>query len=155
MSNLKFEYMLLEKIQSDLTTAMKARDQERVDTLRFLIAAVKKFDIDTYLPGSTQSLTEADVVKIVQKQVKTHRESIEAFQKAGRTDLVQKEQAQLAILETYMPKELTDTEIAAIVAKVKAAGAANFGQAMGMAMKEVAGRADGGRVAALVKEVFG
>lgn len=143
--------MLIEQLSQDLIFAMKSGDRIRVDTLRFLIAAIKKYEIDTYPPAKGGKLTEADTIKIIQKQVKTHRESIEAFQKGNRPDLVQKEQQELTILEQYLPKELTDAEIKTIVVALKNKGITNFGQLMGMAMKEVAGRAQGDRVAAIVK----
>ena len=146
--------MLLATIQSDLITAMKAGDKPKVETLRYLIAAVKKFEIDAYPPTSDKKLSEEDVDKIIQKQIKTHRESIEAFSKAKRTELVAKETAELAILQSYIPKELTDDEIKAIISEVKASGTANFGQVMGMVMKKIAGRADGNRVATFVKAAF-
>ena len=145
--------MLLEKIQADITSAMKGRDRGRVDTLRFLLAAIKKYEIDTYPPASAKTLTEEDVLKIIQKQVKMHRESIEAFGKAGRSELVSKEQQELEILQTYVPQELSDEEIKVIVEKASTQGT-NFGQVMGMAMKEVAGRASGDRVAKIVKEIL-
>ena len=143
--------MLFEQLKTDLITAMKSGERLRVDTLRYLIAAIKKYEIDTYPPVKGGTLTEADVVKIVQKQVKTHRESIEAFQKGNRPDLVAKEQQELTILEQYVPKELTDAEIKTMVVALKNKGMTNFGQLMGMAMKEVAGRAPGDRVATIVK----
>lgn len=146
---------MLQKLQQDLIAAMKAGDKARVDTLRFLIAAIKRFEIDAYPPASDKSLTDDDVIKIIQKQVKTHRESVEAFQKAGRVELVDKENKELEILRSYVPKEMNDEEIKAIVERVKTQGISNFGQAMGMVMKEVAGKADGNRVAKFVKEIFG
>ncbi|KKS84865.1 MAG: GatB/Yqey domain protein [Candidatus Gottesmanbacteria bacterium GW2011_GWA1_43_11] len=143
--------MLFEQLKTDLVTAMKSGERLRVDTLRYLIAAIKKYEIDTYPPATGGTLTEADVVKTVQKQVKTHRESIAAFQKGNRQDLVQKEQQELTILEEYLPKELTDAEIKTIVTALKNKGITNFGQLMGIVMKEVGGRASGDRVAAIVK----
>ena len=144
--------MLLETLQNDLTQALKSGDKQKTATLRFLIAGVKKYEIDTYLPGSKATLTDADVLKIVQKQIKTHKESIEAFKKGGREDLVNQETAELRILETYAPAELTDTEIKTIVDLVKASGIVNFGQMMGTVMKQIAGRASGDRVQKIVKE---
>lgn len=146
--------MFLEQIQNDVKTAMKAGDKVRVDTLRFLISAIKKYEIDTYPPSNPGTLSEQEVVKILQKQVKQHKESVEAFTKANRTDLVDKEAKELEILSSYLPKELSDDEIRSIVNSVKEKGVANFGQAMGMVMKEVAGRASGDRVQKIVKEVI-
>ncbi len=146
--------MVLTTIQTDLTSAMKAHDRERVDTLRFLISAIQRYEIDTYPPSSGKTVSEVEVIKIIQKQIKTHRESIEAFSKASRSELVEKEQKELKILLSYVPQELTDEEIRTIVTQVKKGGADNFGQLMGMVMKQVAGRASGDRVAVIVKQVM-
>lgn len=143
--------MLLEQITQDLTAAMKARDQKRVDTLRYLISAIKKYEIDTYPPSTGKSVSEEEVIKIVQKQVKTHRESIEAFAKANRNDLVEKESVELEILQSYTPKELTDEEITSMVQAVITAGQQQFGAVMGTVMKQVSGRADGARVQKIVQ----
>lgn len=144
--------MLLSQIQSDLAAAQKNRDQAKVDTLRFLIGAVFNLQIEKYPPASGGSLTDADVQSVVKKQVKTHQESIEMFTKAGRTDLVTKEKAELAILETYLPPEMGEAEIEAIVVKIKTANPdADFGQLMKLAMAELKGRADGSVVAKLLK----
>lgn len=146
--------MLLETIQKDLVIAMKAGDQIKVSTLRFLLSDLKKYEIDTYPPATGKSLTEDDVVKIIRRQVKTHKESIEAFQNAKRIDLVTKESEELKILQNYIPKELSDQEIKVIVESVKAKGINSFGQMMAAVMKEIAGRADGRKVAQVVKEVL-
>lgn len=145
--------MILDQLTSDLVSAMKAQDKFRIETLRFLLAAIKKYEIDTYPPVAQGKLTEGDVVKIVRQQVKTHKESIAAFTNAGRTDLTAKETAQLAILQNYLPRELSDDEIKDIVKSIKANGIFDFGQLMGLVMKEIAGRAEGERVARIVKQV--
>lgn len=146
--------MLFDQIQQDMITAMKAGDKIRTETLRFLIAAIKKYEIDTYLPGTTQKLSEDDVRKIIHRQVKTHAESIAAFAKGGRTDLVDREKAELEILKTYVPAEMSDEEVTKIVQEITASGNANFGQIMGMVMQKLAGQASGERVAKIVKETL-
>ncbi len=143
--------MLFDQLQSDLTVALKSGDTVTRGTLRFLISAVKKYEIDTYLPGASGKLSEDDVVKILRKQVKTHEESIAAFNKGGRTDLVDKETKELAILKKYLPQEMSDEEIRVIVKNVLANGAKDFGPVMGQVMKKVAGRAGGNRVQEMVK----
>ncbi len=143
--------MLLDSLQSDLNQSLKTGDKARTETLRYLLADVKKFDIDTYLPGSKDKLTDADVEKIIRKQVKTHTESIEAFSKAGRRDLVDKETAELKIIKTYLPPEISDNEIRNIVRSVISQGNTNFGPVMGMVMKQLAGKVDGNKVAEVVK----
>ncbi len=145
--------MLLEKLITDLHAAMKTKDAVRVQTLRFLIAAIKKFEIDTYPPAKSGKMTEQEIEKIIRQQIKNHKESIVAFEHAGRQDLLAKEKAELDILLSYLPPELTDEEIRTIVVKLKASGVADFGRLMGLVMKEVAGRAGGERVARIVKQV--
>lgn len=144
--------MLLDQLQQDLTLAMKSRNSMRVGTLRFLISAVKKFQIDSYLPGSKDSLTDNDVMNIIKKQVKTHKESIEVFSKAGRQDLQKKEEDELQILLSYLPEQMTESDIREVVKRVVSQGSQNFGQVMGMVMKELKGKADGAQVKDIVKE---
>ncbi len=144
--------MLLDQLQQDLTLAMKSRDSMRVGTLRFLISAVKKFQIDSYPPGSKDSLTDNDVMDIIKKQVKTHKESIAVFTKAGRVDLQKKEEDELQILLSYVPEQMTESDIREVVKRVVSQGSQNFGQVMGMVMKELKGKADGAQVKDIVKE---
>lgn len=131
---------------------MKSGDKLRVETLRFLVAAIKKYEIDTYPPGSTNKLSEDDVLKILRKQVKNHEESIAAFQKGNRQDLVDKEVAEMEILKSYLPEDLGDKQLVKIVQSVIGRGMTNFGQVMGVVMKEVGGRAGGERVVKIVKD---
>lgn len=146
--------MLKDKIRSNLTAALKAGDKARVETLRFLLSEINIFEINNYPPASTLKLTDTDCIKVIRKQVKNHEESIAAFSKGGRQDLVDKETAELEILKTYLPHDLPDDEIEKIVAGVVKSGAANFGQAMGVVMKQVAGRTSGERVVELVKKAL-
>lgn len=150
--------MLINQLQEDLTTSMKSGLADRVGTLRFLISAARNAAIARYGADWETKLTDADVVDVVKKQVKTHRESIEAFEKAGRSDLVAKEKVELDILAEFAPKELTDEEIKALLAPVAAAGdpppAGGFGKLMGIAMALVAGRASGDRVSAILKQML-
>lgn len=144
--------MLVDNLKLDLATAMKAGDTVKRDTLRFLLSAINNTAINKYGSQSDKKLTDADVLDAVKKLVKTHKESIEAFEKGGRTDLVQKEKNELAILETYMPKQMSDEELRKIlepIAKTKEP----FGPMMGKAMVAVKGQADGSRVAAMLKQL--
>lgn len=142
--------MLLADIQAQVTESLKKGDSVRVETLRFLISAVKNTAITKYGVEADTKLTDADVLDVVKKQVKTHKESVEAFEKAGRAELAEKEKAQLVILESYLPKQISDEELKAILAPVIAQGG-DFGPMMGKAMAKVAGQADGGRVSAMLK----
>lgn len=142
---------ILDQLHSDMTAALKAGDQTRLSTLRLLLAAVKNFAIAKYGAEADAKLTDADVTETTRKQAKTHRESIEAFEKGGRQDLVDKEKAELAILESYLPKALSDEELKALLAPVADSRETNFGLLMKQAMVTVAGSADGSRVASILK----
>lgn len=144
---------MLEQLRTDLVASIKKGDANRVETLRFLIAAIKNVAIAKYGNTAETSLTDADCLDSIKKQVKTHKESIEAFKKAGRNDLVTKEQNQLTILETFLPKQLSDEELKALLAPVVASGETNFGLLMKQAMAATHGQADGGRVAGLLKQL--
>ncbi len=150
---------LLTRIVVDSQLAMKARDGARVEVLRLIIAAVKNYEIDTYPPSrssgeaSPPGLTDEDVVSVLQKLAKRHRESIEGFTKGNRSDLVAKEKQQLAVVEEFLPKGLGEDEIRTIVSQV-VAQEKDFGRAMGMVMGKVKGKADGTMVSAIVKEML-
>jgi uncharacterized protein len=146
--------MLLDDIKQDIMTSLKKGDSVRTETLRFLLAAVRNSAIAKYGAAGETKVTDADVLSVVKTQVKTHRESVEAFEKAGRNELAQKEKDQLAILEVMLPKELGDAELTAIASDAVKSGETNFGKLMGLAMGKVAGRADGGRVSAILKKLL-
>lgn len=147
--------MLLSQIKSDLTNAQKSRDQEKIDTLRFLLGALRNFRIEKYPQGDDNSLTNEDVLGVIQKQVKTHKESIEMFKQGGRSDLVEKEDAQLVILQGYMPAQMSEEEI---MVKVKELRVQNpdldFGGMMKICMAELRGKADGSQVSKILLEVI-
>lgn len=134
-----------------MTAALKGGDSVRLLTLRMLLAAVKNFAISKYGAEADAKLTDPDVTDIIRKQAKTHRESIEAFEKGGRQDLVEKEKAELAILEGYLPKGLSDEELKKLLEPVVTSGETNFGLLMKQAMAAVAGKAEGGRVAKILR----
>jgi hypothetical protein len=146
--------MLIDRLQTDLTSSLKAGKSARVETIRFLIAGVRNAVTAKYGVEWEKKMTDADVLDAVKKQIKTHRESIEAFEKAGRQELVAKEKAQLAILEEFAPKELSDEEIKKILGPIAASGEKNFGLLMKQAMAAVAGKAEGGKVSAMLKSLL-
>jgi uncharacterized protein len=147
-------HMLIDQLQTDLTTSLKARDASRVETIRFLIAGVR--NVVTYKYGTDweKKMTDADVLDTIKKQIKTHRESIEAFEKAGRQELVDREKAQLLILEEFAPKELSDEELTKILEPIAKSGEKNFGLLMKNAMAAVRGQAEGGKVSAVLKSLL-
>ena len=143
---------LKDQLRSDLTTAMKARDEVRTRTLRMALTAVSNAEV----AGATaRELSDDEVLKVLTREAKRRREAADAFATAGRTEQAAAEQAEGEVLDGYLPTQLGDDEIAAIVtAEIEQSGAAGMG-AMGQVMKAVtpriAGRADGGRVAAEVR----
>ncbi|MDO8451874.1 MAG: GatB/YqeY domain-containing protein [bacterium] len=143
---------LLETLKSDVLHALKKGDGIRVETLRFLLADIQTAAIGTYGNQSDAACTDDDVRRVIKKQVKSHKESISAFEHAGRTALADHERAQLAILESFLPPELTEQELRALLAPVLASQESNFGILMKQAIHLVEGRADNGRIAAILKE---
>ena len=143
---------LKDRLRSDLTTAMKARDEVRTRTLRMALTAVTNEEV---AGKSARELTDDDVLKVLSREAKRRREAATAFQDAGRPDQAAAERAEDAILTQYLPAQLSDAELADLVATAIAATAAPGPAAMGQVMKAVtpktSGRADGGRVAAEVR----
>lgn len=145
--------MLLQQIKDDIISSLKAGRQVRLSTLRFLLSAVRYAAIAKYGADGEAKLTDTDVLDVVKKQVKTHRESIDAFDKGGRPELVAKEKAELEILQGFLPAALTDEELAGLLLPVAISGETNFGLLMKQAMSVVSGRADGARVSAVLKKL--
>ena len=141
---------LKERITEDMKAAMRAKDSERLGAIRMLTAAIKQKEVDERV-----ELDDAGVVAIVDKLLKQRKDSIEAFEKAGRQDLADKEQAEVAVLQAYLPARLSAEEVAAevkaIVAEVGAKGPGDMGKVMGAAKQRLAGKADMGQVSAAVK----
>lgn len=143
---------LKEKIKNDLRQALKKRDERRISTLRMLNNAL----INLEITQKRRKLDDQAIQKTIQSEVKKRRDSIEAFQKGNRDDLVKKESEELEILKEYLPAELSQEEIREIVQKIISGledkSPKNFGQVMGQVMKEVQGRAEGKIVSQIVKE---
>ena len=148
--------MLTDRLQEDLKTAMRAKDQVRLRTIRSLRAALTEKEIE--LRAQHQDLTEEEVLAVVQKQAKQRRDAIEQYQEAGRDDLVRKEEEELEVLEEYLPEQLGDEEIRKVLHElIKATGAASprdLGKVMGVAMQRLRGKADGRRVNELARELL-
>ena len=146
---------LKDQLQADLTDAIRGREKVRVGTLRMALAAVTNEEV---AGTEHRDLTDDDVLKVLTKEAKKRREASTAYGDAGRAELKATEDAELAILETYLPQQLTDAELSEIVtAAVQDAGTtgmAQMGQAMKAANAAVAGRAEGGRVAAIVRGIL-
>lgn len=140
-------------LRDDLTASLKAGEKQKAETLRFVLAALKNYAIDKYGPDAETKLTDQDVDVVVGKQAKSRRESIDAFSKAGRDDLVAKEQSELSVIELYLPKQLSDDELEDLLTPVAAAHD-NFGRAMSAGMQAVRGKADGARVAGVLQRLM-
>ena len=144
---------LKDRITEDMKVAMRAKDAPRLLTIRGLLAALKQREVDERIV-----LDDAAVVVVVDKLIKQRKDSIAQFSTAGRTDLVDKESAELAVLEAYLPQRLDAqeiaTEVAAIVAETGAAGPGDMGKVMGAAKARLAGRADMALVSAAVKQAL-
>jgi len=145
--------MLLSSLHETMIASLKKGDTVTVETLRFLIAAVRTEAINLYGSEAESKVTDTDVLSVIKKQVKTHKESVEAFEKAGRNELADKEKAQLVVLMRYLPEELSDAELRALLEPVAKDGG-EFGPMMGRAMQIVKGRADGNRVSAVLRQLL-
>ena len=141
---------LKDQITEDMKTAMRAKDSERLGTIRLLQAAMKQKEVDERI-----TLDDAGVVAIVDKLIKQRKDSSTAFEGAGRQDLADKEKAEMAVLQVYLPARLSAEEVAAevqaIVAELGAKGPGDMGKVMGAVKTRLAGKADMGQVSAAVK----
>jgi uncharacterized protein YqeY len=144
---------LKDRITEDMKAAMRAKEAERLGTIRLLLAACKQKEVDERV-----TLDDAMVVAIVDKLIKQRKDSITQFGAAGRQDLVDKESAELKVLEAYLPARLSADEVnaavAALVAELGATGPADMGKVMGAAKQRLAGTADMGLVSAAVKQAL-
>jgi uncharacterized protein YqeY len=144
-----------ERIQSEMNKALKEREELKVSLLRFLLAEVRNREIELNKRGK---LTDEEIAQVIRTQVKKHQESIEAYRAGRREDLAKKEEAELQILNTYLPQSLTSPELEKIILEtvkgIGAKGAKDFGKVMGAVMVKVKGRADGQEVAALVRKLI-
>jgi hypothetical protein len=150
--------MLKERLQEDIKTAMKARDEVRLRTVRSLRAALMEREIELRTGGSATLSAEQEMA-VVQKQAKQRRDAADQYRDAGRGDLVKKEEDELAIIDEYLPRQMSDDELDAVVREVvKDTGAESMrdmGKVMGSAMPRVQGKADGKRVQAAVRAALG
>jgi uncharacterized protein YqeY len=141
---------LKEQITEDMKTAMRAKDVERLGTIRLLLAAIKQKEVDDRVMQD-----DVAVVAIVDKLIKQRKDSIEAFQKAARTDLADKEAAEMKILQTYLPTRMTADEVSvavkAIVTELGATGPGDMGKVMAAVKAQLTGKAEMGQVSAAVK----
>ncbi len=146
---------LFDQISEDIKAAMKARDKVRLDTLR----NIKKVFLEAKTaPGANDTLSDADALKIISKLAKQGKETATTYTQAGRQDLADDEMAQVEVLESYLPKQLTKEEITAevqkIIQQVGATSMKEMGKVMGVASKALAGKADGRVISEIVKQLL-
>ena len=141
---------LKNQITEDMKTAMRAKDRARLGAIRLLLSAIKQREVDDRI-----ELTDADVISVIEKMLKQRRDSITAFESANRVDLADIEKYEVGVLQTYMPKQLSDDVIDAIINQViadsGASGAKDMGKVVGLVKPLVAGMADMGKVSGLIK----
>ncbi len=146
---------LKDRLRSDLTDAIRSRDQLRADTLRMVLTSVTTEEV---AGTEARQLSDDEVLKVVAKEAKKRREASSAYTGAGRAELAAREDAELVVIEAYLPAQLTDEEIEALVTEAVAETGATGMPQLGLVMKtvqpRVSGRADGGRVAAIVRRVL-
>jgi len=144
---------LIEKINSDLKEAMKAKDQVKMDCLRQIKTEVMKKEV-----AGRKTLSDDEVLGVISSLTKSHVDSIESFKKVGREDLVPKEEQELAILKAFLPEQLSDEELKKIVGEAVQTAAASTakdtGKVMALVMPKVKGKADGSRVNAILREIL-
>jgi uncharacterized protein YqeY len=141
------------RITEDMKAAMRAKDADRLTTIRMLLAACKQREVDERI-----ELDDAAVIGLVDKLIKQRKDSVAAFEQGGRADLVAKESAEIKVLEAYLPQRLSADEVAAAVAAIVtalgASGPGDMGKVMGAAKAQLAGKADMGSVSAAVKQAL-
>lgn len=144
---------LKEQITNDMKDAMRAKETARLSTIRMLLAAIKQKEVDERInPNDEQIIT------IVDKLIKQRKDSIAAYEQAGRTDAAEKEAAEITVLQAYLPERMSEEEVTAAIAKIVAnlgaSGPGDMGKVMGAVKKELAGKADMGMVSAAVKKAL-
>lgn len=147
--------MLKEKINADLISAMKSKDEVKVSVLRLLKAAIMKFEVSG---DKKQEASDDAVLQLINKEVKQRKDSVEAFKKGAREDLATKEEAEMKVLQEYLPEQMSEDELRVIVktviAETGATSKGEFGKVMGSVMQKVKGKADGEMVKRIVTELL-
>jgi uncharacterized protein YqeY len=145
---------LKERINEDMKTAMRSGEKDRLAVIRLLQAAIKQREVDERI-----ALDDAQVTSVLEKMIKQRKESVVAFDKGGRTDLVAKENGEIAVLQTYLPEQLSDAELDSLISEaIASTGAASIkdmGKVMGVVKSKAAGKADMGAVGARIKAKLG
>ena len=150
--------MLREKLNSDMKDAMRAGDKARLGTIRLMNSAIKSADIDAR-PSGKDKITDAEILQVLAKMIKQRRDSVEQFTSGGRPELAASETAEIAVIESYMPKQMTEAEVkaaaSALIKETAAAGVKDMGKVMAAMKEKYAGQIDFGKASALVKGLLG
>lgn len=145
---------LKERIKNDIKEAMRAKETQKRDTLRNIQTSIKQIEVD-----ERKELTDSEVEAILAKYLKQREDAASQFAEAGRSDLVEKEEFEIALVKSYLPEPLSDEELETIlkeiVAKVGASSMKEMGEVMGVAKAQIGSRADGGRINQIVKQLLG
>lgn len=151
--------MIREQIKSKLVEAMKAKDEKTTGTLRLINAAIKDKDIEARPKGITDGIDDSAILSLLQSMIKQRRESIDMYTKGGRTDLVASEQAEIDVIQMFLPKQMSEDEVKAaiqqIVTETGASSIKDMGKVMGVLKSKYAGQLDMGKASALIKSILG
>ncbi len=146
---------LEQQVQKDIMAAMKEKDQVRLNAVRAIKSAIL---LAKTAEGAAKELSDGDIIKLIQKLAKQHKESADLYANAGRTELAENELAEMKVLEEYLPKQLSEAEVEAklkeIIAQVGAKAPSDMGKVMGVATKQLAGLADGRLISTIVKKLL-
>ena len=152
------EFPIEQQLRKDIQDAQRAHDQLKLDTLRMVLSAIHNLEVartDHKNPEYGQPLTEADCLRVLEQEVKKRSQAIPFYQQGGRNELVEKEQREMEILQTYLQSShMSDDELRAIVARLVEEQGKEFKRVMPLAIKETKGRADGARVQRIVRELI-
>ena len=147
---------LKEKLQADLTDAIKARNETKAGTIRMVLAAITTEEVSG---KQARVLTDAEIITVLSREAKKRREAIDAYAAANRADLVAKEKSESDVISAYLPEQLSDSEIEKLVqdaiSQTGASGPSGIGQVMKFLQPKITGKADGGKVSAIVKKALG
>lgn len=150
--------MLRVRFSDELKTAMKSGDKQRVSTLRLMMAAMKDRDINARTVDSREGISDQDIMSMMQGMIKSRKESIEMYQKGARADLVAQEQAEIAIIESFLPQQMPETEVEAVakaaIAELGAAGMKDMGRTIALLKQKYAGQMDFAKASQVVKQLL-
>jgi uncharacterized protein YqeY len=149
--------MLREKLSADMKDAMRAGEKAKLGTIRLMNSAIKSADIDAR-PSGKEAISDAEILQVFAKMIKQRRDSVEQFTTGGRPELAASEQAEIAVIESYMPKQMSDAEVkaaaSAIIAEIGAVGMKDMGKVVAAMKDKFAGQMDFGKASGIVKELL-